>query len=110
MIPFTAIHLQTVASWSTVLVALFIAWRISKGGGGSAVSELSKANEVLEKRIHELGAEVRDLRVENTALKARTDFNAVMQLHEERAAARSEKILVVLNMIAEKIGGNEQLA
>ena len=100
--------------WVALVTALGISWRLTRGGGGSAVSELSAANQVLEKRNHELGAEVRDLRVENATLKARTDFQeqlrpvlSAMELHEVRAQERHEKALVVLDLIAQRLGGEE---
>ena len=96
-----------IPSWLTSVVILLAAWRISKGGAGSAVSELSAANRVLERRLHELGAEVRDLRIENEGLKQRTDFSSVMAIHERNAQQRTEGILKVLDLIAGKLGGDE---
>lgn len=119
----------TVPTWLLFVMGLGVAWRLSRGGGGSAVSELSKANEVLTKRTHELGAEVRDLRVENEHLKARTDFAqalapildgvvssqaaaerrqesimATLATHEERAENRFQRTTDVLVMIADRLG------
>lgn len=88
----------------TACVLLFVAWRISRGGAGAAVQELSEANRVLERRVHELGGEVRDLRIENASLKQRTDFAAVMADHERKAEHRSEAMLGVLNLIAARLG------
>ncbi len=70
--------LGTIPTWILVALALFVAWRISRGGGGTAVSELSKANEVLTRRVKELGDEVRDLRIENVKLRASTDFKTAI--------------------------------
>lgn len=119
-------------TWILLTLGLFAAWRVTKGGTVGAVQELSKANEVLEKRIHQLGAEVRDLRIENEGLKARTDFSqalapvleslatntaastqrqaAIMDAqahHEERAQKRQDGILHVLNLIASKLGDDD---
>lgn len=98
-------------SWTLLVVALVIAWRVTKGGGGEAVTELSKANEVLTKRKDELGAEVRDLRAETARLKERTDVAtalvpvlAALEAHEQRAAERHTRHLDLLAMIAERLG------
>lgn len=92
------------AQWAAVAVALLFAWRVTRGGGGSAVQELSEANKVLTARKDELGAQVRDLLVENRALRERTDFGAVMDGHERRAQERHEATLKVLDLIAARLG------
>lgn len=99
-----AVTVGSVAQWFTLGVVVFGAWRLTAGGTGSAVTELSKANEVLTHRVQELGAEVRDLRIENERLKGRTDFAAVIAQHEQRAQARADKTLIVLGLIADRLG------
>lgn len=101
----------TLPTWILLAFAIFFAWRITRGGGGSAVQELSAANAVLTRRKDELGAEVRDLREENATLKARTDVALAlvpvldaMNAHEDRAAARHTAQLHVLDMIAHRLG------
>lgn len=95
------------SQWATVVLALLVAWRISKGGAGAAVSELSEANRVLERRNHELGAEVRDLKIEVESLRQKTDYTTVMAEHERNAQKRTEGLLKVLDLIANKLGGEE---
>lgn len=99
-----AVTIGTPVQWATAGLVLFVAWRLSRGGAGAAVSELSESNRVLERRVHELGAEVRDLRIENAELKQRTDFAYVMQEHEDRAQARADATLRVLGLIADRLG------
>jgi biopolymer transport protein ExbB/TolQ len=116
----------SIPTWALFFLALVVAWRVTRGGAGSAVSELSKANEVLTQRVHDLGAEVRDLKVENERLKARTDVSlviapeaqriidetrAALSEHERTAIERhqqqlssGEKQLVVLDLIAGRLG------
>jgi biopolymer transport protein ExbB/TolQ len=116
----------SIPTWALFVLALVVAWRVTKGGAGSAVSELSKANEVLTQRVHDLGAEVRDLKIENAELKARTDVTlaiepavqlvidstrAALADHEARAIERhqsqlasGDKQLTVLGMIADRLG------
>lgn len=112
------VSLGSLAQWTTVALMLIVAWRLSAGGAGTAVQELSKANEVLTKRVHELGSEVRDLRVENAKLRQRTDFHAVLGVFEERAEERmarmeqraderAEKMLKVLELIADRLGSDD---
>lgn len=94
-------------------MALAVVWRITKGGGGSAVEELSKANEVLTKRVQDLGAEVRDLQVENVELKSRTDYQSVLDDFDRRAEERhlalmktSQVQTSILSMIADRLGSD----
>lgn len=51
----------SIPTWALLIMGLFVAWRVTKGGGGSAVSELSVANQVLEdrdkRRQHEMEAQ-----------------------------------------------------
>jgi hypothetical protein len=99
-----ALHAADFTQWAALLVLAAGLWRLTRGGAGSAVSELSLANRVLEKRNHELGAEVRDLRIEVAELRTRTDFAAVIAQHEERAQSRNVAILGVLDLIAARLG------
>jgi len=104
----------TIPTWLLVLITLAVMWRVTRGGGGSAVSELSKANEILDKKNHDLGAEVRDLRIENEGLKARTDFAVALAeglkpvidwtaLHEQRALERHEASVHALEAIRDRM-------
>lgn len=95
-----------ILQWASLAVLAFTLWRITRGGGGSAVQELTAANRVLEKRNHELGAEVRDLRIEVEKLRQRTNFAAVMEQHEQSAQKRAEGILTVLDLIASRLGSD----
>jgi hypothetical protein len=99
-----AIQATDITQWVALLVLVASVWRVTRGGGGTAVSELSTANRVLEKRNHELGAEVRDLRIEVAELRTRTDFAAVIAQHEARAQQRNVAILAVLDLIAARLG------
>lgn len=109
-------HASTfIATWLPMLLVALVAWRISRGGGGSAVQELSEANRVLEKRMHELGGQVRDLLVEKATLEQKTDYAAVMAEHEKLSRERHERVLkvleehfsrtlAILELIAERMG------
>ena len=89
---------------ATVCILVLGLWRVTRGGGGAAVQELTAANKVLERRNHELGSEVRDLRIRVAELTTRTDFAGVMAEHERNAAERTDRILAVLDLIAKRLG------
>lgn len=92
----------------TLAAMLSVVNRVTRGGAGSAVSELSHANRVLEETLRDerqakeqLGAEVRDLRVQLAELAGRTDFALALTAalapimewtlgHERRASERHE--------------------
>lgn len=113
--------LEAVVALVALMLTLAVAWRVSTGGGAAAVTELSEANKVLSQRIHdlrndyerkisELGAQVRDLKIENAKLLARTDYRAVMNEHETRAQSRHEAQLHVLELIASRLGPDDSIA
>lgn len=122
MIAAASIVWGSVPTWALFALGIFAAWRLSRGGAGSAVSELSKANEVLTKHNHDLGAEVRDLKIEVARLETKTDLTLALEPavdrivgrigeHETRAIERhgaqlqeSAKQLTVLSMIADRLG------
>lgn len=92
------------AAWFTFAAVVGAAWSFRRGGGGTAIQSLQIANQVLEKRVHELGGEIRDLRIVNATLTARTDYQAVINEHEARAADRHAATLKVLELIAGRLG------
>jgi hypothetical protein len=111
------------ATWIPVAVAVAIAWRVTRGGGGAAVAELERSNSVLERSLREerdahqqtkdrMGAEVRDLKVEVAELRGRTDvavaINAWGEQHEARAAERHVATLNVLDLIARRLGADDE--
>lgn len=117
-----AIAWGTVPTWALFALAIAVAYRISRGGGGSAVSELSKANEVLDKRHVADVEKLHGKDVEIAALLAQKDVALVIEpvaerivgelaKHEQRAIERHEKImrngdaqLDVLQLVADRLG------
>lgn len=94
----------TLPGWLTLLALVAGIWKISQSGGGAAVSELSEANKVLADRLQstrdEMGSEIRDLRVENAGLKAKTDITIALaplvtdlKAHEERSQERATVLI-----------------
>lgn len=101
----------TLPAWLTFLGVLAAAYVIWRGGGGTALTTLQTANRILERRVHELEKEQAALRTENAELRGRTDmalaiqpFMAWAESHETHAADRHERTLVVLDLIAARIG------
>ena len=107
------------ATWVPIAVALAVAWRITRGGGGAAVAELERSNHVLttaldrERDAHQrtkdaMGAEIRDLRIQVANLEGKTDvalaINAWGEQHEARAAERHLGTMNVLELIARRLG------
>src|SRR5262245_10137385 len=114
-----AINAGDAVSWLTFAGVALAAYLIYRGGGSVALSVLQGANEVLEKRVHELErAHAEDARL-IADLQAKTDVAIALQpLHDDlrdharQAEARSERLLAVLEMIAARLGpepngGNE---
>jgi hypothetical protein len=98
-------------TWIILIMGVLVAFRVTRGGAGSAVSELAKANEILTKRKDELGGEVRDLKEEVARLQGRTDIAAALvpistalEDHEQRAAERHAAHLGLLELIAARLG------
>jgi hypothetical protein len=103
--------LGTIPGWLTLAILILGAWRITKGGAGTAVSELNTANEVLTRRVHELGDENKELRREVSELRGRTDVAvAIMPIiewtmkHENRAQERHDSAMTILGLIADRLG------
>ena len=94
-------------SWILVLIALTAAYRLTRGGGGSAVSELTAANKVLEESLSRtrdaLAAEEQRIK----ALEARTDVvlavTPLMQEMDRKAQARFDETVQVLRQISDTL-------
>jgi hypothetical protein len=105
-----AIEIGALSGWVTVLVVIGAAWVFWRGGGGTALASLETANRILEKRVHDLEAQVKLDQATIAELQARTDItlavkpliDAVMQ-HENQAQARFEKTLTVLGQIGKRL-------
>lgn len=111
-----ASHLDSVAAWLTVgalAIAAYVFWR---GGGGTAIQSLQAANQVLERRVHELEEQARRDASEIATLRARTDLATQIAPivewtvnHERRGQERFERTLLVLERIADRLGKEEDL-
>lgn len=97
----------SVPTWAILVVGIFAAWRVSRGGGGSAVTELSAANQVLEdrdrRRQHELEAQAGKI----AALESKTDVvlavTPLIAEHERHSQERHDATIKVLEAIRDQI-------
>lgn len=97
----------SIPTWALLIMGLFVAWRVTKGGGGSAVSELSVANQVLEdrdkRRQHEMEAQAGKI----AALESKTDVvlavTPLISEHERHSQERFEATIQVLEAIRDQI-------
>lgn len=101
----------TLPGWATLAVLLAGVWTVYRGGGGTAVSELKTANDVLSKRVHNLNDEKNTLRGEVAELRGRTDVTvAIVPIlewtlqHESRAQDRHDASMTILGLIADRLG------
>jgi hypothetical protein len=111
----TAVDFGSLPGWITlaVLLAAFIVFL--RGGGGVALSHLRDANEELTKTIARQDAKLREAEREISELRGRTDVSIAIataigpivewsSAHESRAQDRHDKTMVVLELIASRLG------
>lgn len=109
------IDIGTLASWITLaaLLAGFVVF--ARGGGGVALTHLREANEILTATIKTLEEKLRVAEREISELRGRTDVSVAIAAamgpllewsgaHELRAQERHEKTMVVLDLIADRLG------
>lgn len=110
--------LGTISGWLTFVVLVSVAWILYRGGAGTAVHGLQETNRELERQLKERDGKIieRDGKVSaleriNAELRAQKDVTfaiepvvKAMQAHEERAQERHEKTLVVMDLIAQRLG------
>ena len=94
-------------TWILVVIGLAFAWRITRGGGGSAVSELTAANQVLTHALEEQRRITDDQAKEISALQSKTDvvlaITPLMQSHEQKAQERHESTVKVLSEMSDSL-------
>jgi hypothetical protein len=104
----------TIAGWLTVVALAAAGWAVWRGGGLTALATLRTANEILEVRVQDLERLRLEDQQEIALLRARTDVTlalaplaAELAGHELAAEARNQKLLSVLNLIADRLGPDE---
>lgn len=106
-----ALAIGTVGQFLTVAAVVAVAWLVWRGGGSAAVGVLETANRILEKRVHDLETQQKRDQATIAELRVKTDYAAVLApIHAElrandlRAQALMERMLTVLDLIAERLG------
>lgn len=108
----------------TIMVGIAGLWFIVRHGGGSAVTELDRANRVLERRVAELTAQNTEQAARIAVLESQTNVTAALQpvidllRHHEEAAERraadarrqADGVLDVLDLIATRLGPEPKAA
>jgi hypothetical protein len=102
---------STFTSGAALVMLVAIAWIVYRGGGGTALDVLQKANKVLEEKVHDLEAQVTSNAKTIAELQARTDVAEALEplmawahTHEHNAETRSARQLTVLELIANRLG------
>lgn len=100
-------------TWLILAMAVLVAWRVTKGGGGAAVSELTQANDVLTRALDKEREQGVDRQKRIEALEAKTDIvlavSPLLADHEKRAQERHEATLLVLRALADSVNGISEL-
>lgn len=101
----------TLPGWLTLGALCAAAWTFRRGGGGAALDSLDTANRVLTNRVKELEASDATKDKQLAELKGRTDVALALApilkwttQHEERAQERQIALLGVLELIAQRLG------
>lgn len=106
-----AVALGTLPGWLTVIAVAVAAWVFYRGGTGTAVGGLTDTNRELERQIKERDGKISALERINAELRAEKDVAVAilpvletMKLHEQRAQERHDKTVVILDLIAQRLG------
>lgn len=100
-----------IPGWATLIALVAVGWIMVRGGTGTAVSGLQDANRELERQIKQRDGQLSALERVNAELRAEKDVSVAivpvieaMRAHEERAQDRHVKMIVVLELIAQRLG------
>lgn len=100
----------TIPTWLLLVLGLVAAWRVTRGGGGSAVTELSKSNEVLTDALDRQRKVAEDQAKQIAALESKTDVvlavSPLISAHEKKSQERHEAAVHVLEAISDKLARN----
>lgn len=103
--------LGTIPGWLTLGALVGLAFLLRGGQLGPAIGYLREANSTLTDENKALAAKVVTLTAENVELKSRPDLVSLqtallaqMKAHEDRAQERHTASLVVLDLIAARLG------
>lgn len=109
--------LGTIPGWLTLATLLGAAWAFRRGGGGAAIQNLETANRVLERSGEQKDKQINELLRRVALLETKTDFAIAFKpiidwtaAHEMRAEARHDKTMIVMDLIAKRMGAEPDTA
>lgn len=101
---------STLPTWLLVIAALGVGYRLTKGGGGTAISELSKANEVLTKSLSARDRAIAQLQARVNTLEEKTDVSQVLEpfvawatSHEESDELRHDQTVKAFTAVTDQL-------
>jgi hypothetical protein len=104
----------TLPGWLTLAALAGTALLFARGGGGVAVGQLRTANRVLAERVRELEQSELSMNRQIAELEGRTNVAlAIVPViewttnHEQRAQERQAALLGVLELIAQRLGPDD---
>lgn len=113
MIVPAAIAVDVLAGWVAFAILLATMVVFFRGGGGTALASLEAANRVLEKQVQDLQRDLRAAQETIAELRTKTDISEALgplvdavTAHEHQAQERFTRTLVVLDLIAERLGSD----
>jgi hypothetical protein len=111
MVPLATSWIGTLPGWLTFAGVIALALALRGGQIGPALGYLREANATLERENVELKRQLAELTAMVGTLRARTDLAPLqtallrrMEAHEERAQGRFEKTVVLMELIAARLG------
>ena len=104
-------------TWILVGMALVAAWRLTRGGAGSAVSELSESNKVLKAALDEERGKGVVLLARTVALEHKTDVSLVLEPfvkwatdHEAADLERHEVTVASFGVVVDRLNHFDERA
>lgn len=102
----------SIPTWLLLFIAVVAAWRVTRGGAGSAVTELTASNKTLEEALNKARAVADEQAKQIAALQSKTDVvlavTPLLADHEKRAQERHDATLHVLEALAAKISREDE--
>jgi hypothetical protein len=97
-------------NWILIVIALGVAYRVTRGGGGQALQELSIANTVLTKGAEAREHSIAELKTQVALLEQKTDVSTVLQPfvkwateHEVADQERHETTVAAFGAVADRL-------
>lgn len=109
----------TLPGWLTLAALIAAAWTFHRGGGGEALRALRDTNEVLAETVETQREKLQEAEKQIAQLQGKTDVSIALVTalspinewtagHETRAQDRHEKTMIVLELIASRLGPDKE--